>query len=72
MIVSYPLGSVFVRMPSGNPAAKHLFNIIVTSFYLLGMMKMYGGALQLTGSIVATYYIAKNVQGHTMPWIVFV
>lgn len=72
MIISYPLGSVYVRIPSGHAGAKHMFSIVITAFYLLGLMKMYNGALQLLGSILAIYYIAKNVQGHTMPWIVFV
>ena len=72
MLVSYPLGSAFVRMPSGHASSKHLFNVAVTAFYLLGMMKLYTGALQLLGSILFTYYTARSVKGHSMPWIVFV
>lgn len=40
-------------------------------FYLLGMLNLWSGVAQLLGSILATYYVAKNVKGPSMPWIVF-
>ncbi|TCD66824.1 lysophospholipid acyltransferase [Steccherinum ochraceum] len=70
LLVSYPLGSVFVRVPS--PALKHAFNIAVTLFYLLAMLNLANGALQLLASSLATYFIAANVKTSSMPWIVFV
>lgn len=70
LLVSYPLGSVFVRLPS--PTLKHAFNIAVTLFYLLAMLNLANGALQLLASSLATYFIAANVKTSSMPWIVFV
>ncbi|PAV20812.1 MBOAT-domain-containing [Pyrrhoderma noxium] len=70
LLISYPLGSVFIRLPK-NHTVKHAFNIGVTMFYLLGMLNLWSGVAQLLGSILATYYVAKNVKGPSMPWIVF-
>ncbi|TDL29602.1 MBOAT-domain-containing protein [Rickenella mellea] len=71
LLFSYPLGSLFIRMPSSQPAFKHLFSISVTIFYLLGVFSLWNGFFQLLGSILATYFIAANVRGPSMPWIVF-
>ncbi|KAH8113294.1 MBOAT-domain-containing protein [Phellopilus nigrolimitatus] len=71
LLISYPLGSVFIRLPAGNHTVKHVFNIAVTLFYLVGMLNLWSGVAQLLGSILATYFITKNVQGPRMPWIVF-
>jgi lysophospholipid acyltransferase len=35
------------------------------------MLNLYGGALQLLGSTLATYFIAKTNTSPKMPWIVF-
>jgi lysophospholipid acyltransferase len=71
LLLSYPLGSLFVRIPPGQPALKHIFNIAVTLFYLLPMLNLYGGTLQLLGSTLATYFVAKTNTSKNMPWIVF-
>ncbi|THH12341.1 hypothetical protein EW145_g8 [Phellinidium pouzarii] len=71
LLISYPLGSVFIRLPSGNHAVKHLFNIAVTLFYMVGMLGIWSAVAQLLVSILVTFFIAKNVQGSKMPWIVF-
>ncbi|THH33641.1 hypothetical protein EUX98_g500 [Antrodiella citrinella] len=69
LILSYPLGSVFIRVPS--PSLKHAFNIVVALFYLIYMLHLGTGTLQLLVSSLGTYFIAANVKGPNMPWIVF-
>ncbi|KDQ14382.1 hypothetical protein BOTBODRAFT_159594 [Botryobasidium botryosum FD-172 SS1] len=71
LIISYPLGSVFVRIPKSWPAVKHLFNIAVSTWFLVGLLELWSGTAQLLASILFTYYAAKNLQGPNMPWIVF-
>ena len=71
LLVSYPLGSVFIRIPNDKPNFKHLFNLFVAVFYLIPVLKLWTGFLQLLGDVVATYVIARNVKGSNMPWIVF-
>ncbi|KIM83962.1 hypothetical protein PILCRDRAFT_97057 [Piloderma croceum F 1598] len=72
LLISYPLGSLFIRIPSSQPGLKHIFNLTVTLVYLLPVLNMYSALLQLLGSVIGTYMIAANVRGPRMPWIVFV
>ncbi|KLO10167.1 MBOAT-domain-containing protein [Schizopora paradoxa] len=72
LLVAYPLGSVFVRIPSQHQWAKHLFNISITFFLTCVVLGLWTGFLQLLGSTVATYVIAKSMTGWRMPWVVFV
>lgn len=71
LLISYPLGSIFIRVPSSKPALKHVFNVVTTSFYLLPVMGLWSGTAQLLFDVLGTYYIAANVKGSYMPWIVF-
>ncbi|KAL5530551.1 ALE1 [Sanghuangporus sanghuang] len=71
LLISYPLGSVFIRLPSQNHAAKHLFNIGVTLFYMGAVLNLWSAFLQLLGSVLATYFISKHMKGSNMPWVVF-
>ncbi|KZP15136.1 MBOAT-domain-containing protein [Athelia psychrophila] len=71
LLVSYPLGSLFIRIPASQPHMKHLFSVVVTLIYLLPVLKMYSAFLQLLGSVLGTYLIAAFVKGPNMPWIVF-
>ncbi|KAF9649614.1 MBOAT-domain-containing protein [Thelephora ganbajun] len=70
LLVSYPLGSVFVRVPSVG--LKHVFNISVTLLYLLAMLNMFNAFLQLLLDILVTYYLAKGMTDKRMPWLVFI
>lgn len=72
LLVAYPLGSVFVRIPSRLQWAKHLFNISVTFFFCCVVLGLWVGFLQLLASTLATYVIAKYMTGWRMPWVVFV
>lgn len=48
-----------------------MFNFGVTMFYLLPILNMYSASLQLLGSVLGTYVIAKYMKGPAMPWVVF-
>ena len=71
LLFSYPLGSVYIRIPSSHPELKHVFSIIVTFFYLIPVLGLWGGAIQLLVSVLATYYMAKRIERPSMPWLVF-
>lgn len=71
LLISYPLGSVFIRLPNDQPNVKHLFNIAITLFYFIPVLNLWDGFLQLLADVIATYYIARNVKSQMMPWIVF-
>ena len=62
---------MFIRLPNDNPNAKHLFNVAVSVFYVIIVLNLWTGFLQLLFDVVGTYLIASNVKGSNMPWIVF-
>ena len=69
LLISYPLGSIFVRVPSVG--LKHAFSVSVTLFYLLGVLNMFNAFFQLLLDILVTYYLAKGMTDKRMPWLVF-
>ncbi|KAG7096611.1 hypothetical protein E1B28_004028 [Marasmius oreades] len=71
LLFAYPLGSLFIRVPSQKPGLRHMFSIAVTMFFLLSLFKMYSGTLQLLADILVTYFVAKWNTGPKMPWIIF-
>ncbi|KAI0092435.1 MBOAT, membrane-bound O-acyltransferase family-domain-containing protein [Irpex rosettiformis] len=71
LLISYPLGSVFIRIPNSQPNLKHLFNVFVTLVYFIPVLNLWDGFLQLLADVLVTYYVAKNVKSANMPWIVF-
>ncbi|KAF8580586.1 MBOAT-domain-containing protein [Ramaria rubella] len=71
LVISYPLGSVYVRLPRSQPALKHIFSIALSSIFLILVLNLWLGTLQLLCSVLATYVIAASWQGRNMPWVVF-
>ncbi|KAK0453129.1 endoplasmic reticulum protein [Armillaria borealis] len=59
LLIAFPLGSVFVRIPSSKPHLKHLFNIAIAVFFFLPVLQIPHAFFQLLGR-------------PSMPWIVFV
>ncbi|KZT20666.1 MBOAT-domain-containing protein [Neolentinus lepideus HHB14362 ss-1] len=71
LLVSYPLGSTFIRIPPSLPVLKHIFNLSVALIYFLPVLNLWSGFSQLVVTTLATYYVAKNVRTPAMPRIVF-
>jgi hypothetical protein len=71
LLVSYPLGSIFIWIPPTRPTLKHLFSISVASFYFVPVLNQGLPFLNLLGDVLVTYFVALTVQGPRMPWIVF-
>ncbi|KDR74386.1 hypothetical protein GALMADRAFT_250302 [Galerina marginata CBS 339.88] len=72
LLIAYPLGTLFIRVPSTQPALRHLFSIFVAIFFFFPVLKIYSAFFQLLGSILATYFIARYDKSWRMPWVVFV
>ncbi|OJA12673.1 hypothetical protein AZE42_10144 [Rhizopogon vesiculosus] len=71
LLIAYPLGSLFIRIPSSQPNLKHCFNLLVSVFFFIPVLNLSWGFVQLLGSVLGTYFIAANVKSPNMPWIVF-
>lgn len=68
--LAFPLA---VPLPHLTATQKHLFNFLVGSFFLWGILDLPFGYLQLLASTLTTYFVTKhNVGGKAwMPWLVF-
>ncbi|KAI0650143.1 MBOAT-domain-containing protein [Trametes meyenii] len=71
LLFSYPLGSVYIRIPASRPELKHIFSLAITFFYLMLVLQLYVGTIQLLISVSGAYYLAQKVQTSRMPWLVF-
>ncbi|OCF33053.1 lysophospholipid acyltransferase [Kwoniella heveanensis CBS 569] len=71
LLMSYPLGSLFVRLPPSKPYIAHIFSIVVSTFVLWPLLGLGTGLLHLLLSITGTYVIASTQRGKNMPWIAF-
>ncbi|KAG6833590.1 hypothetical protein H0H87_004217 [Tephrocybe sp. NHM501043] len=72
LLIAYPLGSIFVRIPSSQPTLRHLFSVAVALFFFFPVLKLYQGFFQLLASILGTYFLAAYDKSYRMPWLVFV
>lgn len=69
-LIAYPLAA---PLPSLTPFQKHVANFSLATVFLVPIMGLYSGYLQLVATSLLTYYIAKfKVGKKRMPWIVFV
>ncbi|WWC70084.1 uncharacterized protein I206_104030 [Kwoniella pini CBS 10737] len=71
LLISYPLGSLYVRLPPSKPYMAHLFSIVVSTFVVVFLLEMRTGMLHLLFSITGTYIISATLKGRNMPWIAF-
>ncbi|WVQ79951.1 hypothetical protein IAT38_002052 [Cryptococcus sp. DSM 104549] len=71
LLVSFPLGSLFVRLPPSRPNLAHIFSIAISTFFLVPLLGMGDGMLHLLLSCLATYAISVSMRGPNMPWVVF-
>ncbi|WVR06969.1 hypothetical protein IAU60_004005 [Kwoniella sp. DSM 27419] len=72
LLVSYPLGSLYVRLPPSKPHLAHIFSIVVSTFIVVPLLGMGTGMLHLLFSIAGTYLIASADRSKSMPWKAFV
>jgi lysophospholipid acyltransferase len=71
LLIAYPLGPLFVRVPSSKPALRHLFSVIVAIVFFFPVLRLYSAFFQLLASILATYVVTNFHKGKSMPWVVF-
>ena len=72
LLVAYPLGSLYIRVPASQPNLRHLFSVTVAVLFFFPVLKIYSAFFHLLASILATYFIAKYDTSKKMPWVVFV
>jgi len=69
LLLSFPLS---FPLPSLSPTQKHLTSILVSTFFLVGVLELYHGYFQLILACAWTYAACLfKLGGKKMPWIVF-
>ena len=68
LLATYPLAEVYRKLPADNPNSRHLLSIVYAVFTLIFVLKLYAGALHISGVSLFTYlwtrfYPAKNGPG---------
>lgn len=71
LLVAFPLGSIFVRLPSAHPNVAHLFSIAISTVFLVPLLGLGGGMLHMLFSSLGTYAIVNGMKDKNMPWVVF-
>ncbi|KAH7343969.1 MBOAT, membrane-bound O-acyltransferase family-domain-containing protein [Rhizoctonia solani] len=71
LLFAYPLSTIYVRLPKNNPQIKYVYNVAISMFFLLPILRLYWGTVHLLVSSGFTYFTAKRVKSQNMPWIVF-
>ncbi|WWD17220.1 hypothetical protein CI109_101658 [Kwoniella shandongensis] len=71
LLISFPLGSLYIRLPPSRPNIAHLFSVIVSTIFLVPLLGLGGGMLHLLFSIAGTYLIVVTMKGPNMPWVAF-
>lgn len=70
-LLAYPLALPLPHLSS--PRARHIYNVAVSTFFFVGLLRLYFGFAQLVATSALTYWmVANRVGGKKMPWIVFV
>lgn len=69
LLIAYPLSSLYVKLPTDG--TRHYYSILVATVFLVGILKLWSGFLQLLFSIVGTYLIVVFNRTERMPWLVF-
>lgn len=70
-LLSYPFGVIFKRLPDRQYTLKNIFVVLVSSFYIFGVLNLYDGLYTLLISSLGCYFITRYVRTSTMPWINF-
>lgn len=59
-----------MRVP--GKTLKHVFTLVVAGTYLIALLDLRSGTLELLADVLATYFIARAMKSRkSMPWIVF-
>lgn len=71
-LLSFPFSWVFKRLPDKNYTLKNVYNILVSTFYIFGILNLTGGLVDLLFSSLGCYFITRYVKSSNMPWINFI
>ncbi|ORX36566.1 putative member of the MBOAT family of putative membrane-bound O-acyltransferase [Kockovaella imperatae] len=72
LLVSFPIASLYGRLPAKRYNVAHLYSLIVSLIYLVPILGLGRGTLHLLFSCIGTYLIVVILRGPLMPWTAFI
>lgn len=70
-LLSFPFSAVFKRLPDRNYLLKNLYVVVVSAFYVFGILNLRSGFLTMMISSSGCYFITRYLRTSSMPWINF-
>ena len=68
-LLSFPFSLVFKRLPDKKYTLKHLYIVLVSVFYVFGILELYSGILTLLVAASGCYIITRYLRTPLMPWV---
>lgn len=70
-LLSFPFSLIFKRLPDTKYTLKNLFVVLVSMFYIFGILDLRSGFCTLMISSLGCYFITRYLRTSLMPWINF-
>lgn len=70
-LLSFPFSIIFKRLPDHDYTLKNVYVILVSSFYVFGILELRGGLVTLLVSAMGCYFITRYLRTKSMPWVNF-
>lgn len=70
-LLSFPFSAIFKRLPDAKYTLKNVYIILVSSFYIFGILNLGSSIWTLQISAIGCYFITRYVRTTLMPWINF-
>lgn len=71
-LLSFPFSGIFKRLPDHNYTLRNVYIVLVSSFYIFGILELYRGLATLLFSSLGCYFITRYLRTDNMPWVNFV
>lgn len=70
-LLSFPFSLIFKRLPDQNYTLKNLYVVLVSMFYIFGILELYSGLRTLMIASGGCYFITRYLRTKLMPWVNF-
>lgn len=70
-LLSFPFSAIFKRLPDHRYTLKNLYVVLVSMFYIFGILELYSGLRTLMVSATGCYFITRYLRTLLMPWVNF-
>lgn len=70
-LLSFPFSAIYKRLPDHRYSLKNWYNVLVSAFYIFGILNLRSGLVTLLISSMGCYVITRYLRTPSMPWVNF-